>query len=125
LNDLVVGKKVNLDTFDKLYKFWAENFNVSILNKKFYKELSNWYFWAIKEVKFPAEPTIEDAHRQGKNYDDLVNEHKATNVIRLLTRLLFVWFIKEKKLIPEELFDIKFLQQDLLHKIDPLKPVGM
>ncbi|MET3732911.1 Eco57I restriction-modification methylase domain-containing protein [Moheibacter stercoris] len=125
LNDLVIGKKNKIDTFDKLYKFWTENFNVSILNKKFYKELSNWYFWAIQEVKFPSEPTKEDAHRQGKIYDDLVNEHKATNVIRLLTRLLFVWFIKEKKLIPEELFDIKFLQQDLLHKIDPLKPVGM
>lgn len=125
LNDLVIGKKNKIDTFDKLYKFWTENFNVSILNKKFYKELSNWYFWAIQEVKFPSEPTKEDAHRQGKIHDDLVNEHKATNVIRLLTRLLFVWFIKEKKLIPEELFDIKFLQQDLLHKIDPLKPVGM
>ncbi|MDH1884124.1 Eco57I restriction-modification methylase domain-containing protein [Empedobacter sp. GD03797] len=125
LNDLVIGKKANLDTFDKLYKFWTDNFNVSILNKKFYKELSNWYFWAIKEVKFPSEPTLEDAVTLSKDYDDLVNEHKATNVIRLLTRLLFVWFIKEKKLIPEELFDIKFLQQDLLHKIDPLKPVGM
>lgn len=125
LNDLVIGKKNKIDTFDKLYKFWTENFNVSILNKKFYKELSNWYFWAIQEVKFPSEPTLEDAVTLSKDYDDLVNEHKATNVIRLLTRLLFVWFIKEKKLIPEELFDIKFLQQDLLHKIDPLKPVGM
>lgn len=125
LNDLVIGKKNKIDTFDKLYKFWTENFNVSILNKKFYKELSNWYFWAIQEVKFPSEPTLEDSVNLKKDYNELVNEHKATNVIRLLTRLLFVWFIKEKKLIPEELFDIKFLQQDLLKKIDPLKPVGM
>jgi len=31
----------------------------------------------------------------------------ATSVIRLITRLIFVWFLKEKGLVPDELFDEK------------------
>ncbi|ETR70359.1 MAG: hypothetical protein OMM_03291 [Candidatus Magnetoglobus multicellularis str. Araruama] len=46
-------------------------------------------------------------------------EFKAKNVIRLLTRLLFVWFIKEKELIPEALFDLETLQKNILKKISP------
>ena len=49
----------------------------------------------------------------------MVQEHNAKNVIRMLTRLLFTWFIKEKKLIPEELFNLKDLQQDILKDISP------
>jgi hypothetical protein len=40
-------------------------------------------------------------------------------VIRLLTRLLFVWFIKEKELIPEDLFDLERLQKNILKRISP------
>jgi len=43
------GKKA-IRSFDALYKYWQEVFSVNILNKKFYQELSNWYFWAIKNV---------------------------------------------------------------------------
>ena len=114
-----------VDSFAKLYNYWQEVFNVSILNKKFYKELSNWYFWAINHVKFPSEPTIEDAHRKEANLDDLIKEHNATNVIRLLTRLLFTWFIKEKKLVPDELFDLDALQKDILIEISPYHENGI
>ncbi|KAB1062107.1 Eco57I restriction-modification methylase domain-containing protein [Salibacter halophilus] len=114
-----------VDSFAKLYNYWQEVFNVSILNKKFYQELSNWYFWAINHVKFPSEPTIEDAHRKEANLDDLIKEHNATNVIRLLTRLLFTWFIKEKKLVPDELFDLDALQKDILNEISPYHENGM
>jgi len=84
-----------VDSFDKLYKYWQEVFSVSILNKKFYQELSNWYFWAIKEVSFPNQPNHFDYETDAK-FDEAVKEHKAKNVIRLLTRILFIWFIKEK-----------------------------
>lgn len=33
----------------------------------------------------------------------------AKNLIRLLTRIIFIWFIKEKSLVPETLFDRQFL----------------
>ncbi len=123
------GKKA-IRTFDALYKYWQEVFSVNILNKKFYQELSNWYFWAIKNVTFPSEPTLEDVIKKYGKADhdklsELINEHNATNVIRLLTRLLFTWFIKEKKLIPESLFDLDALQDDILKDINPYQQEGM
>lgn len=118
------GKNV-VDSFAKLYTYWQEVLSVNILNKKFYNELSNWYFWAIQNVQFPGAPTFEEAHSKGKELDDLKQQHKATNVIRMLTRLLFVWFLKEKKLIPNELFELKALQQDILNEIAPTKQNGL
>lgn len=116
-------KKV--DSFAKLYAYWQEVFSVSLLNKKFYQELSNWYFWATQHVTFPGEPTIADAHHKKAKLEDLLQEHRAINVIRMLTRLLFVWFIKEKKLIPEELFELDALQKDILNEISPYHERGM
>lgn len=114
-----------IDSFGKLYTYWQEVFSVSLLNKKFYQELSNWYFWATQHVTFPGEPSIADAHHKNAKLEDLLQEHRATNVIRMLTRLLFVWFIKEKKLIPEELFELDALQKDILNEISPYHERGM
>lgn len=113
-----------IDSFGKLYAYWQEVFSVSLLNKKFYQELSNWYFWATQHVTFPGEPTADLAHQKNAKLEDLLQEHRATNVIRMLTRLLFVWFIKEKKLIPEELFELEELQKDILNEIEPYNQVG-
>jgi len=113
-----------VDSFDKLYKYWQEVFNVSILNKKFYQELQNWYFWAIKEVTFPNAPNRFDYDSDVK-FDEAVKEHKGKNVIRLLTRLLFIWFIKEKKLVPEEIFDEKYVADNLIKNFTPQKPHGI
>lgn len=120
----VTGKS-QVDSFTKLYSHWQEVFSVSVLNKKFYQELSTWYFWATKHVSFPGGPTVVDAHHKNATLEDLQQEHKATNVIRMLTRLLFVWFIKEKKLIPEELFDLDTLQKDILNEISPYHETGI
>ncbi|KAA8485878.1 Eco57I restriction-modification methylase [Arcticibacter tournemirensis] len=119
----ITGTK-KVDSFAKLYVYWQEVFSVSLLNKKFYQELSNWYFWATQHVTFPGEPTIADAHTKKAKLEDLLQEHRATNVIRMLTRLLFVWFVKEKKLIPEELFELDALQKDILNEIAPYHQVG-
>lgn len=127
LKDLVVptsGTK-KVESFDELYEYWKEVLDTSELNKKFYQDLSNWYFWAIDHVKFPSEPSPEDAHVAGKDHKEMIQEHRATNVIRLLTRLLFVWFIKEKGLIPEELFDLTSLQKDILNDISPYHEEGL
>lgn len=114
-----------IDSFAALYLHWQEVFSVNVLNKKFYLELSNWYFWAIKHVIFPGKPTMEEAIKKNANIDDLILEHKAINVIRMLTRLLFVWFIKEKKLIPEELFELEVLQKKILKDISPYHEYGL
>lgn len=117
------GKKA-VNSFTDLYTYWQTVFNVSLLNKKFYEELSNWYFWAIKEVTFPSQPTLneiikETGKKDNQRLEDSIHEHNAKNVIRLLTRFLFVWFIKEKNLIPEELFNLEYLKSEILNDFSP------
>lgn len=102
-----------------------ERFSVEVLTKQFYKKLSDWYFWALKHVEFPSKPTAKKAHAENKPLEDLIKEHKATNVIRMLTRILFVWFIKQKGLIPEELFDEDKLKNDILTELNPIKQTGL
>jgi adenine-specific DNA-methyltransferase len=109
-----------VNTFAELYTYWQSVFNVSILNKKFYKELSDWYFWALHEVVFPVTSYAADKTSLLKD-DELVKEHNAKNLIRMLTRLLFVWFVKEKNLIPEELFDKKSINDNLINGFEPSK----
>ena len=94
------GKKA-VNTFDGLYNYWQEVFSVSLLSKQFYRELSNWYFWALQHVEFPDDA---EKDREVRN---------ATSVIRLITRLMFVWFLKEKNLIPGVLFDTESLDDYL------------
>ena len=79
--------------FDGLLAAWLARLNIEELNKKFYRELFDWFEWAIVEAKFPTD----------KNRTLKPEEH----VIRLITRLLFVWFIKEKGLVADELFNDK------------------
>ena len=100
--------KTSATTFDSLYREWQEVFNVSLLNKSFYREVFHWYLWAKRLVKFP------------KPADDPVDEdtHASVSVIRLLTRIIFCWFIKEKGLITDELFDEDKLRE-ALKKFDP------
>jgi len=99
------GKEA-VNSFDALYKYWQTVFDVSILNKQFYQELANWYFWAIKEVEFPDDVEKNEETRN------------AISTIRLITRLIFIWFIKERNLVPSELFDEKALK-NVLKGFDP------
>lgn len=115
--------KSAVNDFKSLYKYWQDVLSVSLLNKVFYKELSNWYFWAIQEVRFPNEP-LQIEFDSFEKFDEALKEHKGKNVIRLLTRLLFIWFIKEKGLIPEEIFDEKEIAARFIDGFTPEKPEG-
>ena len=59
LNDLVL--KPGVRDFNGLYQQWREVFDVQLLNRNFYKELSNWYFWAVKETTFPSQNDLKEA----------------------------------------------------------------
>ena len=75
-----------------------EAFSTEALTKQFYRELFEWYEWAISDevgVEFP-----NDIHSH-KDNRELNPEH----MIRLITRLMFVWFIKHKGLVPDTIFD--------------------
>ena len=92
-----------------------ERFSVEVLTKEFYAELSDWYAWAVSSVHFPGEPLDKSK----------LNEHRSKNVIRLLTRLLFVWFLKQKNLIPKEFFDEGYIAKNLLKKFSPNEQTGL
>ncbi len=98
-------------TFDELYKHWLDVFSSELLTRKFYTELSEWYAWVISsgEVKFPNDLSTTE--------DDAKYNHEA--VIRLITRLIFVWFLKQKKLIPGEFFDEKAIAERFIENFDP------
>ena len=86
-------------------------FSVEALTKQFYKDLFEWYQWAVdpsSNITFPNNTTTEDDDR-----DDI-----ETKVIRMITRIMFVWFIKQKNLVPDRIFDIDFLTT-ILKDFDP------
>ena len=97
-----VDAKYVPSSFDKLYAAWLKVLDVKALNDRFYKDLAEWYYWAIRKgtgVEFPKGQPLE------KSDDPATNGRPTVALIRLLTRLIFVWFLKEKRLVPTELFD--------------------
>ena len=89
--------------FDGLLAAWLAKLDTEELNKQFYRKLFAWYEWAVNEATFPTD----------ENRVIEPEEH----VIRLITRLLFIWFIKEKGLVADELFS-KPQIRDLLREDD-------
>ena len=87
-------------------------FSVEALTKEFYEKLFNWYLWAKDSktgVTFPNDPqTVSDDR-----------DKMEIKMIRLITRMLFVWFIKQKHLVPNYLFDTDYLKT-ILRDFDPL-----
>ena len=94
------GQVQNLDDL-------KNRFSIEVLTKDFYDELFKWYENAIK-VFIPYPKT--DAKRE---------EH----IIRLITRLMFVWFVKQKKLIPDDLFNVNYLS-GILRNFNPYDPTS-
>lgn len=79
--------------FLEMHQAWQKTLNTSELNRRFFKDTTDWYFWAVDKVTFPSDAGDDEAVRN------------ATCIIRLITRLIFVWFLKEKRLVPDTLFD--------------------
>ncbi len=96
------------------YKNVREAFSVEALTKQFYNDLFDWYTWALDPstgVYFPNNPSTyaDDTHQLD------------TKLIRLITRLMFVWFIKQKNLVPANLFD----QEELKLYLKDFDPMSM
>lgn len=95
--------------FRDLYDGWIEALSAQTLNKRFYGELANWFFWSVAQVTFPTAARETDRKKR--------DEQNQIAVIRMLTRLIFVWFIKEKGLVPDELFKAEELDNVLNEKV--------
>ena len=76
--------------FDGLLDAWLDALDTEELNRRFYRDLFQWFQRAVDVARFPAPATKTVS----------AEEH----VIRLITRLLFVWFLREKGLVADELF---------------------
>lgn len=113
-----VSRFINLQKSGISYKNIKEAFSVEALTRQFYNDLFNWYTWALDPtsgVYFPNNPNTPEDDR----------DKLDTKLIRLITRLMFVWFIKQKKdesgkgLVPDNLFDKEELSL-YLRDFDPL-----
>ena len=76
--------------FDGLLEAWLDALDTETLNRRFYRNLFDWFQRAVSVAKFPT--------------DERVTLSSEDHVIRFITRLLFVWFIKEKGLVADDLF---------------------
>jgi adenine-specific DNA-methyltransferase len=87
--------------FVELHRAWEKTLDSNELNRKFFREIADWYFWAVDQVAFPPAAGPEETR-------------SAASVIRLITRLIFVWFLKEKGLVPDALFNRRALDKLLI-----------
>jgi len=69
-------------------------FSVEKVTKEFYEDIANWYFWAVEHSTFPKDA---EAEKDGRNIA----------IIRLITRIIFIWFMRERGLVPKDLFEEK------------------
>ena len=76
--------------FDGLLGAWLNALDTEELNRRFFNDLFAWFERAVKKATFPT-----------KEHVTLSSEE---HVMRLITRLMFVWFVKEKGLVAEDLF---------------------
>lgn len=94
------GKRKN---FDGLLESWLSALDTEELNKRFYNELFDWFLHAVECIRLPetnAKSTKPEEH-----------------ILRLITRLLFIWFIKQKGLVSDDLF-IECRIRELLKNYD-------
>lgn len=87
--------------FGELHDGWQAALSTETLNQDFYKKLSDWFFWSRHLVTFP----------------EGAGSKPEVPLIRLLTRVIFCWFLKERGLIPPELFRLEDVRP--LLKADP------
>jgi hypothetical protein len=88
--------ELRVSNFSELYEAWKRVLSISLLNKKFYGDVSKWFKSAMEIVKLPERPNyIKDDKENNKNF-----------LVRLMSRLLFCWFLKEKGLINKTLLEL-------------------
>ncbi len=86
--------------FGQLDDAWQKILSTQELNQRFYRELADWFTWAITEIKLARLPDHTDDNPKARA--------RATQefTVRLVCRLLFAWFLKEMRLVPAELLEL-------------------
>ncbi len=76
-------------SFIQLYYYWQSVFSISVLNKNFYEDIIAWFNTAVKEIKIPDQNAASEKHKDF--------------TVRLIARLIFIWFLKELKVVKDDL----------------------
>lgn len=84
-----IAKTYHVRNFVELHEAWRNVLSISHLNKAFYKEVVTWFDSAIEEIKLPSLKPKSEKHKEF--------------AIKLISRLIFVWFLKELKVVSEDL----------------------
>ena len=98
LNDFALDNldaDFGISNFVTLHAAWQKRLGSYALSNDFYREIADWYFWTHHQVG-------DGAIRLPRHCD--TEEEKSLFLIRLLTRLIFCWFLVEKRLLPADLF---------------------
>ncbi|MBU0455450.1 MAG: Eco57I restriction-modification methylase domain-containing protein [Gammaproteobacteria bacterium] len=90
--------------FSSLEKI-KDAFSVEKVTKEFYADIANWYNWAVQLSAFPKDA---EAEKNGRNIA----------VIRLITRMIFIWFMREQGLVSKNLFEERSISA-ILEGISP------
>ena len=91
LKQLVIpttGSKA-VKSFTQLYYYWQSVFSISVLNKNFYEDIIAWFNKAVKDIKIPNQNAGSEKHKDF--------------TVRLIARLIFIWFLKELKVVKDDL----------------------
>jgi adenine-specific DNA-methyltransferase len=107
LTNKTFRQRVGDSDFSSLEKI-KDAFSVEKVTKEFYVDIANWFFWAVQHSVFPKD--AEEREENGRNIA----------VIRLITRMIFIWFMRERGLIPKDLFNWKEIN-NILKDISPEK----
>ena len=94
-------------SFSQLYYYWQSVFSISVLNKNFYEEVIKWFNKAIKDIRIPSEAAGSEKHKDF--------------TVRLIARLIFIWFLKELKVVKDELLIPEYNNGDENDLIKPRK----
>jgi len=76
-------------SFNQLYYYWQSVFSLSVLNKLFYEDVIAWFNSAVNNIKIPGQDPASENHKDF--------------TVRLIARLIFIWFLKELNVVKEEL----------------------
>ena len=106
--------KPDVHSFHALQQQWSKVFTTQELNHQFFKKIANWYFWAVANARFPYQYLQKEENYADYKPEALQEIANQKALIRFITRIIFVWFLKEKKLIPEKFFDPAFLTKILI-----------
>jgi len=102
LNDLslpALHEEYRFTNFVGLHAAWEKRLATYQLNERFYKEIAYWYFDALQDPSVVMPKSIKEIRDERER-----DKQRSLFLIRLLTRLIFCWFLQEKRLLPKDLF---------------------